>query len=158
MMFPVNFYYSLVSSNLGTKTILMIKTNITFVFLKQEVSRRYWGCDRGRIRTVGRALDCRVWGRRFDSWGWINTQDLEITEKWKYFLSTACSQTFAWLGWPHEMACSPVSSWIRKNSVLSWYFCAKYIDTNKVHLCCSDYEDLYIQMTASQTKVLIPTL
>lgn len=36
MMFPVNFYYSLVSSNLGTKTILMIKTNITFVFLKQD--------------------------------------------------------------------------------------------------------------------------
>ena len=81
MMFPVNFYYSLMSSNLGTKTILMIKTNITFVFLKQEVSRRCWGYDRGRIRTVGRALDCRVWGRRFDSWGWINTQDLEITEK-----------------------------------------------------------------------------
>lgn len=27
-----------------------------------------------------------------------------------------------------------------------------------MHLCCSDYEDLYIQMTASQTKVLIPTL
>ena len=38
-----------------------------------------FGC--GRTRSVGRALDCRAGGHRFNSWGWTNTQGLKITEK-----------------------------------------------------------------------------
>ena len=37
--------------------------------------------DRGRISSVGRALDCRAGGRGFDSRGRTNTQGLKITEK-----------------------------------------------------------------------------
>ena len=37
--------------------------------------------NRGRISSVGRALDCRAGGRRFDSRGRTNTQGLKITEK-----------------------------------------------------------------------------
>ena len=36
---------------------------------------------RGRISSVGRAPDCRVGGRGFDSRGRTNTQSLKITEK-----------------------------------------------------------------------------
>ena len=36
---------------------------------------------RGRISSVGRALDCRAGGRGFDSRGRTNTQGLKITEK-----------------------------------------------------------------------------
>ena len=38
-------------------------------------------CYRGRISSVGRALDCRAGGRGFDSRGRTNTQGLKITEK-----------------------------------------------------------------------------
>ena len=38
-------------------------------------------CYRGRIISVGRALDRRAGGRGFDSQDRINTQGLEITEK-----------------------------------------------------------------------------
>ena len=37
--------------------------------------------NRGRISSVGRALDCRAGGRGFDSQGRTNTQGLKITEK-----------------------------------------------------------------------------
>ena len=37
--------------------------------------------DRGRISSVGRALDCRAGGRGFHSRGRTNTQGLKITEK-----------------------------------------------------------------------------
>jgi len=37
--------------------------------------------NRGRISSVGRALDCRAVGRGFDSLDRTNTQGLEITEK-----------------------------------------------------------------------------
>ena len=36
--------------------------------------------NRGRISSVGRALDCRAQGREFDSRGRTNTQGLKITE------------------------------------------------------------------------------
>ena len=36
---------------------------------------------RGRISSVGRAFDCRVGGRGFDSRGQTITQGLEMTEK-----------------------------------------------------------------------------
>ena len=36
---------------------------------------------RGRIISVGRALDCRFGGRGFDFQGWTITQGLKITEK-----------------------------------------------------------------------------
>ena len=35
----------------------------------------------GKIRSDGRALECRAGGRGFDSRGWTNTQGLKITEK-----------------------------------------------------------------------------
>ena len=50
---------------------------------------------RGRISSVGRALDCRAAGRGFDSRGRTNTQGLKITEKWRYFLCPAGGWTFA---------------------------------------------------------------
>ena len=59
---------------------------------------------RGRISSVGRALDCRAGGRGFDSRGRTITQGLKMTEKWRYFLCTASGETFAWLGWPRKMA------------------------------------------------------
>ena len=37
--------------------------------------------DRGRIRSVGRALDSRAGVRGFDSRGRTNTQGLKLTEK-----------------------------------------------------------------------------
>ena len=37
--------------------------------------------NRGKISSVGRALDCRAEGRGFDSLGRTNTQGLKITEK-----------------------------------------------------------------------------
>ena len=46
-------------------------------------------CYCSRISSVGRALDCRAGGRRFDSWDWTNTQGLKITEKWMYCLCPA---------------------------------------------------------------------
>ena len=79
---------------------------------------------RGRISSIGRALDCRAGGRGFDSRGRTNTQGLKITEKWRYFLCTASGETFAWLGWSRPNG-GPVSSWRRKISVPSWYFRAK---------------------------------
>ena len=36
---------------------------------------------KGRISSVGRALDCRTGGHGFDSRGWTNTESLIITEK-----------------------------------------------------------------------------
>ena len=36
--------------------------------------------NRGRISSVGRALDCRAEGRGFDYRGWTNTRGLKITE------------------------------------------------------------------------------
>ena len=37
--------------------------------------------NRGTISSVGRVLDCRVGGRKFNSRGRTNTQDLKMTEK-----------------------------------------------------------------------------
>ena len=63
-----------------------------------------------RVSSVGRAFDCRVGSRGFDSWGRTNTQGLKITEKWRYFLYSADGQTFAWLEWQGKMAVtSPVA-------------------------------------------------
>ena len=54
--------------------------------------------NRGKISSVGRALDCRAGGRRFYSRGRTNTQALKITEKGRYCLCTASGWTFVWLG------------------------------------------------------------
>ena len=59
-------------------------------------------------------VDCRAGGRGFDSRGQTNTQGLKITKKWSHSLCSASSKTFAWLGWPHEMAVPPVFTWRRK--------------------------------------------
>ena len=45
--------------------------------------------NRGRISSVGRVLECRVGGRKFNSRGQTNTQDLKMTEKWRYYLCVA---------------------------------------------------------------------
>ena len=37
--------------------------------------------NRGKISSVGRALDCRAGGRGFDSRGRTNTKGLKMTEK-----------------------------------------------------------------------------
>ena len=64
---------------------------------------------KNRISSVGRALDCGAGGHGFDSRGRTNTQDLTVTEKWRYSLCSASGWTFAWLGWPRKMAVpSPV--------------------------------------------------
>ena len=60
--------------------------------------------NRGRIGSVGRALDCRAWCRGFDFRDRTSTQGLEITEKWRYFLCPANGETFACLGRPRKMA------------------------------------------------------
>ena len=61
------------------------------------------------ISSVGRALNCRVGGRGFDSLGRTNTQGLKTTEKWRYCLCPANGETFAWLGLTSKMAVwSPV--------------------------------------------------
>ena len=66
-------------------------------------------CNRGRIISVGRALDCRAGGSGFDSRNRTNTQGLKMTEKWRYCFCPANGWTFAWLGWPRKMAIpSPV--------------------------------------------------
>ena len=63
----------------------------------------------GRISSVDRALDCRAEGRGFESRGQTISRGLEITEKWRYSLSTASGLTFALIGWPRKMAVpSPV--------------------------------------------------
>ena len=62
-----------------------------------EVSTTTSYC-RGRISSVGRALDGRAGGCGFDPRAG-NTQGLKITQKWR----------FAWLGWPRKVAVpSPV--------------------------------------------------
>ena len=90
--------------------------------------------NRGRISSVGRALDCRAGGRGFDSQGRTNTQGLKITEKWRYSLCPESGWTFAWLGWPRKMAVpSPLGG--VKYSVPKWHFRAKYIDTYSAFFC-----------------------
>ena len=42
--------------------------------------------NRGRISSVGRMFDCRVGGQKFNSWGQTNTQDVKMTDKWRYYL------------------------------------------------------------------------
>ena len=84
----------------------------------------------GRVSSVGRALDCTAGGCGFDSRGRTNTQGLKLTEKWGYSLCAASGKTFAWLGWPCNMAVpTPVGD--VKNSVPNYDFRAKYIDTQK---------------------------
>ena len=77
--------------------------------LKQYLYKILWGkkatctlCS--RISSVGRALDSRAGDREFFSLGSSNTHCLKITEKWRYFLCPENGKTFAWLGWPCEMA------------------------------------------------------
>ena len=57
-----------------------------------------FSCDRGRISSVGRTLDCRVKGRRFDTQE--RTQGLKTTEKWTNCLCPTNGWAFVWLGWP----------------------------------------------------------
>ena len=58
---------------------------IRFIFIAQPFSLLF----SGGVISVTRALDYRVGGHRFDSWGLTNTQGLKITEKCRYFLYTA---------------------------------------------------------------------
>ena len=60
---------------------------------------RCMSLNRGRISSVGRALNCRGGGRGFDSRDRTNTQGLKIAEKWRCFFCPANGWTFAWLGW-----------------------------------------------------------
>ena len=62
-----------------------------------------------------------------------------MTEKWRYFLCTASSETFAWLGWPRKMAVpsplgdvkivSPISTFVLNTLTLKkkvhFYFSSK---------------------------------
>ena len=41
------------------------------------------------LNSVGRVLDCKAGGRRFNSRGWTNTQGVRITEQWRYCLCPA---------------------------------------------------------------------
>ena len=60
--------------------------------------------NNGRIRSVGKAFDCRAEGFGFDFRGrTIITQGLKIIEKWRYSLCTASSWTFSRLWWPRKM-------------------------------------------------------
>ena len=45
------------------------------------VCGNYFFFNRGRISSVGRALDFRAGGRGFNSWDQTNTQGLKMTEK-----------------------------------------------------------------------------
>ena len=55
-------------------------------------------CDRGRICSVVRPLDCRAKGRGFDTRD--RTQGLKTTEKWRNCLCPTNGEAFACLGWP----------------------------------------------------------
>ena len=55
-------------------------------------------CDRGRISSVVRPLDCRVKGRGVDTQN--RTQGLKTTEKWRNCLCPTNGWAFVWLGWP----------------------------------------------------------
>ena len=48
-------------------------------FLVASPFNFFW--NRGKISSVGRALDCRAGGRGFNSRGRTNIQGLKITEK-----------------------------------------------------------------------------
>ena len=55
---------------------------------------------RGRISSVGRALDCKAEGRGFDSRGRTNTQGLKITENRvpnKYFRAKYLDTQIKWI-------------------------------------------------------------
>ena len=54
-----------------------------------DIVYSYYNKKRGRISSVGRAIDCGAGGREFDSRGRSNTQGHKITEKWRHFLYPA---------------------------------------------------------------------
>ena len=62
-----------VKKSSGTNSPLPFDVNVML-----NLANRF---DRGRISSVGRALDCRAGGRGFDSRGRTNTQGLKTTEK-----------------------------------------------------------------------------
>ena len=66
------------------------------MYVRKKLSPEVWEkmssfSNRGRISSVGRALDCRAGGRGFNSRDRTNTQGLafEMTEKWRYYLCPA---------------------------------------------------------------------
>ena len=56
---------------------------------------RCMSLNRGRISSVGRALNCRAGGRGFDSRDRTNTQGLKIAEEWRCIFCPANGWTFA---------------------------------------------------------------
>ena len=92
-------------------TLLQFFQTFTAAWSETGCKRTKYNKLRGRISSVGRTLDCRAGGRGFrpGPGQGANTQGLKITEKWRYFLCPENGQTFAWRGWPREMAVpSPV--------------------------------------------------
>ena len=77
---------------------------------------RCMSLNRGRINSVGRALNCRVGGRGFDSRDRTNTPGLKIAEEWRCFFCPANGWTFAWLGWILNIYSGRVSTRRRKNT------------------------------------------
>ena len=86
-------------------------------FLPRRVELRWWSA---RLQSGGRGLD---------SQGRTITQGIKIIEKWKFFLSPANSWTFTWLRWLREIAVPSPEGDVKMAGVISWYFRAKYIDT-----------------------------
>ena len=93
--------FSLSSLNITPKRAKQISSISCLLTVIISLEKRL---NRGRISSVGRALDCRAGGRGFDSLGRTISEGLNITEKWRYSLCTPTGETFAWLGWPRKMA------------------------------------------------------
>ena len=93
-----------------------MQTIVAFGWLSERSGEK--NLSRGRISSVGRALDCRAEGRGFDSRGGTNTQGLKIIEK-VFPLHCGKRRDFR-VAWPDDhVKWRPVSSWGRKNSVLN---------------------------------------
>ena len=82
---------------------------------------------RRSISSGGRALDCRAGGRGFDSWG---RTKLRVLKKLRNEATTfALQMARPSRGSDDHVKWQSRLQWETENSVPSWYFRAKYIDT-----------------------------
>ena len=82
ILFPrVKLFFCRANKQMNDKNVcLIIHSGMVvtkFCYYNQRISQISF--NRGKISSVGRALDCRAGGRGFDSRDRTNTQGLEIT-------------------------------------------------------------------------------
>ena len=104
--------------SLANSVIIVI---MSWSYLDSTLNKTNKEFNRGRISSVGRALGYRAGGRGFDSRGRTNTQGLKISEKWRYCLYTASSETFARLRRPRKMAVPSPAGNVKLVSLISTF-------------------------------------